>query len=393
MIAGGMLLFGACVASLGVHQSLLAKVLFGLSDGAIALVFVSAMAVSVAAAVWMGVIADQRPRRRLTALLAVAANLAGALLVWVWPVPAAFVLAHGLLLSVGGTIFGQLFAAARLASAGHRPERRDGILAVLRALFALPFVIVPPLWGLAFGWGLPLLAIYPVVAALALLHLILVLVAWPADGRASWPEEPSGLGFRASLREIAQPAVLLRVALIGALHAGPALAGMLLGLAFAAAGRPPGHLGYFFGLFVALEIAATLALPRLLGRLGRLTVIGLGVGLYAGFLLLLAPLAGSPWLWALVLPAGIGGGLIFTLAIAYLQDLLGRRPGAGGSLLAVQRIAAEGLAIAAFAGGTAAVALAGGSALVGYAAAGALGALAILAAMAALLRLDGRPAV
>lgn len=381
MLAGGILLFGSFAASLVAHQSLLAVEVFGLPDAGYALLLLAAMAVSVTSSVAMGIAADRGPRRRDMALLAATASLLGAALVALARAPWAFVLAHGLLIPAGASIFGQLFAAARLASGLHPPEARPGILAVLRALFAVPWVLLLPLWGLAFARGLPLPAIYPALAVVAALHLLLVWRAWPRDGAAPWPEAKSGLSFRASLREIAAGPVALRVALIGTLHSGPAVMAIVLGLIFAAAGRGTGDVGLFFGLFVAVEVAGTLLAGALAARAPRLALIGAGVLLYALFLALLPFLAATPWLWLLVLPAGLGGGLLFTQAIAYLQDLLARRPGAGGSLIAVQRVAAEGLTAAVYGLGAWAQ---------GYATVSLLAAAAILLGMGAILRLDRR---
>lgn len=64
-------------------------------------------------------------------------------------------------------------------------------------------------------------------------------------------------------------------------------------------------------------------------------------------------LAGSPLVWVLVLPAAIGGAVTLTVPIAYLQDLLADRPGAGASLMAVQRMAGDVIAALCFAVGTA----------------------------------------
>jgi hypothetical protein len=380
MLGLGILLYGSFAASLLAHQSLLAVEVFGLSDGAFALLLLAAMVVSVTASVAMGIAADRAPFRRGAALLATASTLAGAALVTLWGSRAAFVAAHAVLIPAGAAIFGQLFAAARLASQRHPPAARPGILAILRALFAIPWVLLLPLWGLAIGRGLPLLALYPAVTGMAALHLLLVWRAWPADNRAPWADPKSGQTLRASLREMASGPLLLRVALVGALHAGPAVMGVIVGLVFAAAGRDAGDVGLFFGLFVAIEVGGTLLAGALAPRLPRLLLIGAGVGLYALFLSLLPFLAQGPWLWALVLPLGLGGGLLFTLAIGYLQDLLAARPGAGGSLLAVQRIAAEGLSAALFAFGTL---------VQGYATVSVLAGATILLALAALLRLDG----
>lgn len=373
-----LLLFGALTASVGVHQSLVAVEVMGLSDGAYALLLFGASLVGVAASVAIGILGDRRPLRRALAMLTVGASLLGALVVWAWPAPAPFALASLLLLPVGATVFGQVFALGRLVASDLPPGARDAVMGTLRAVFALPWLVVPPLWSLVLERGASILAVYPVAAALALLHLLLVARAWPRDARLPATRSPEGRWTRA-LGEVAALPVMARVALVGALHVAPALTGIVLGLVFAQAGRPASQVGLFFGAFVLVEIVVSLLLGRIARGRDRLAVIGAGAALYAAFHVLLPLLAPTPWVWALTLLAGAGGGLIFTLAIAYLQDLLAHRPGAGASLLAVQGLASNGLTTLAYGAGT----WAGG-----YAAAGALAALVMLLALLTLLRLD-----
>lgn len=379
MVAGALLLQATFASSLGVHQSLLAVRVFGLPDAAYAGVLLGAMLASVSASVAMGIATDRGPHRRAMALLAAGCSLAGAALVWATGHLGAFLLAHLVLVPVGGTLFGQVFAVARLASARYARPERDAILSVLRACFAIPFMIVLPLWGLALDRGLPLLDIYPVVALVALGLVLLLWRAFPAADRQPWAETRSGLSFRASLSEMAARPVVGRVVLLGVVHTGGALAGTLIGLLFARVGRSPGDVGIFFGLFVGFEVLGTLAVGALVRHVPRLWLIATGVGLYAGFLVLLPFLAHTSWLWLLIVPAGLGGGLIYTLAIAYLQDLLAARPGAGSSLIAVQQVAAQGLTTAIYGVGAWAQ---------GYATVALLGASASVLAMGAILRID-----
>ena len=95
-----------------------------------------------------------------------------------------------------------------------------------------------------------------------------------------------------------------------------------------------------------------LAVPQLLGRFPKVTLIALGTALYAVHLVTLPWIAGSGLVWLLILPASLGGAIILTLPIAYLQDLLADRPGAGSSLISVQRVAGDTLCAAAFALGS-----------------------------------------
>ncbi|NBR53376.1 MAG: hypothetical protein EBT91_08070 [Rhodobacteraceae bacterium] len=385
LVVGAVLLFGIHAASVAIYQSLIAISVFGISDRFYSFVLLIALFVSVGTSVGVGIVTDQRPSRRAMALTASALMVAGSALVWMGDSPVYFVIAHMLLLPASGSLFGQLFAVARLASAPLAPHERDAILTIVRATFAVPFMIVLPLWGMAFDSGLSLLTIYPLVLLVSLSLLALIWRSWPADSAAPWTEQKSGLGFRASIGEMVAPPVLLRVMIMGAIHSGSAISGVVVGLIFnEASGRGAGDVGLFFGLFVAVEVVVTLSIGQLLRVMPRLWIITSGAGIYAVFLGLLPILAPTPWVWALVLPAGAGGAMVYALAIGYLQDLMGRRAGAGASLIALQRLSSDGLSALIFAIGTW---------ISGYGLVSILGAATLFAAVAAILWLDrGREA-
>lgn len=380
LVMAAVLLFGIHAASVAIYQSLIAISIFGISDRHYSIVLLVALFVSVGASVGVGIVTDQRPSRRLMALGASALMVAGSALVWIGDGPVSFVVAHMLLLPASGSLFGQLFAVARLVSAPLSAQDRDAILAIVRATFALPFMVVLPIWGLAFDAGLSLLTIYPVVLVVSLTLLAMIWRHWPADSGAPWTEQKSGLGFRASIGEMIARPVLVRVMLMGAIHSGSAISGVVVGLIFdEAAGRGAGDVGLFFGLFVAVEVVVTLSVGQLLRVLPRLWIIASGAALYAVFLALLPVLAPSPWVWALVFPAGAGGAMVYALAIGYLQDLMGRRAGAGASLVALQRLSSDGLSAMIFAVGTW---------FSGYGLVSILGAATLIVAIAAILWLD-----
>ena len=379
MLCGVILLFGTFGASIGPYQSLIAVKEFGLSDATYAVILMAALLVGVTAAVGIGIITDQRPSRKVMAMAASASIIGASSLVWFWDRPVAFVIAHILFLPLSGTVFGQSMAVMRLVTATWPPADRAAVSTLIRAIFAVPFAVVLPLWGLAFDLGVDLLFIYPVIGCVGGIMLFIILRQWPADHAAPWTEQKSGLGFRASIGEMVAWPVFLRVMLVGSLHSGGALTGVILGLSFAAAGRGPDDVGLFFGVFVVFEILATLCVGTLLRFVPRMAIIACGVCIYASFIALLPFLAGSPYVWLLVIPGGAGGGVFYALAITYLQELLGKRAGAGASLLALQRIASDGLCAGIFALGTW---------ISGYALVGLLGGIGMLAALATLIWLD-----
>lgn len=343
---------GAINASVYPYQSLIAVQRVGLSERAFAAVLVLAALAGVTAALTAGIVTDRRARRRRVALLTGAVAVAGPLSMWLWPSPATLILCHGLTIPASASLYGQAFALARLACAD-LTAKRDGIIATLRAILSLAFVTTMLGWTLAFTLGADVMAIYTVATLAALALFALLAAMWPRDGRGTWADTPSGLSLAQALAELAQPAVLIRVGLLGAIAAGPVLYMALAPLIFdATPGRDAADVALYVGMVAGWEVPFMLALSLALRALSRGQVIALGAAVYAAHVVLMPLLAGSALIWAVPVLAGIGGAAILTLPLSYLQDLLSARPGTASALLAVQKVVGDTLAAAAFALGT-----------------------------------------
>ena len=349
-----MALQGAMVCSFGPYFSTLAVHTFGFGDAGFAVLLVLATGIAVSSSVIAGIWTDQTANRRRVALMAACSLVAGMTLMTAVPGPWVFALATAVLFPLGSVTFGQVFALARLAATAHPEASRDGIMAVIRALFAAPFVVVLPLWSVAFAAGVPLLMIYPAGLVMAGAMLGLVWRWWPNDGAAAWDDRPSGLSFRAALAEMAHPALAGRVLALGAVLAASTIYMAVISLVMVpAVGRGTQDVALYVGLVAGLEVPFMLILPSLSRGWNRTAMIFCGAALYAVHVALLPVLAGSAFVWLLILPAAVGGAVTLTVPIAYLQDLLADRPGAGASLLAVQRLIGDVIAALCFAVGTA----------------------------------------
>ena len=344
---------GSINASLFPYQSLVAVQRVGLSEAAFALVLIVAAVAGVTAAITIGIVTDRRARRRAAALLTGGAALAGPVAMWLAPSPVTLILCHGLLLPSSGALYGQAFALARLACADLPAPRRDALIAALRALLSLSFVATMLGWTLAFRLQADVMAVYP-VAALAALGLLAVLWRlWPRDGQNAWRDLPSGLSPLQALAELAKPAVLLRVGLLGSIAAGPVLYLALAPLVFdAAPGRDAADVALYVGLVAGFEVPFMLGLSLALRHLSRGALIAMGAAIYAAHVVLMPVLADSALIWTVPILAGLGGAAILTLPLSYLQDLLSARPGTASALLAVQKVVGDTLAATAFAIGT-----------------------------------------
>jgi hypothetical protein len=344
---------GAIVCSFGPYFSTLAVTTYGFGDAGFAILLAISSLASVASSVAGGIRADQTAKRRQVTLVSVLALTLGMALMTVVPGPWVFALAFAILFPLGALTFGQVFALARLAASRHPESERDGIMAVIRALFAAPFVVVLPVWAMVFAQGVPLTAVFPVGLVLSALMLGVVLQSWPKDGTTAWPDGPSGLSFRAALREIGQRGLALRVLALGAVLSASAIYIAIVSLVMVPqVGRGTADVALYVGLVAGLEVPFMLLLPRLTRGWERTRLIGIGAALYAVHVALLPVLAGSSAVWLLVLPAALGGAVTLTVPIAYLQDLLADRPGAGASLMALQRLAGDVIAALCFAAGT-----------------------------------------
>ena len=348
-----MALQGAVVCSFGPYFSTLAVNTFGFGDHGYAVLLALSSLASVAAAVIGGIRADQTANRRRITLTAVLSLLLGTCLMTITPGPWVFALTAALLVPISSITFGQVFALARLAATRYPPEDRDGILAVIRALFAAPFIVVLPLWSLAFAAGAQVTLIFPVALLLTAAMLTAVLRLWPADGSTPWHDRPSGLSFRAALAEMGHPRIAFRVIALGAVFSASTVYMAIISLIMTAdVGRSTADVAIYVGLVAGLEVPFMLMIPGLTRGIPRTRLILTGAALYSVHVAFLPILAATPFVWLLVLPAAVGGAVTLTVPIAYLQDLLADRPGAGASLMAVQRLAGDATAATCFALGT-----------------------------------------
>jgi predicted MFS family arabinose efflux permease len=352
LIAVALLLLGALNASIYPYQSLIGIERIGLSKPAFSLVLVLASAVAVTSSVLFGILGDMRGNRRLIALSAAACGASGLAMMLAYPAPLTFILSHGILLPVASSLYGQLFALARLASPADG-RARDGILGTIRAAMSVSFLFMLVFWTFAFGAGAGVMTIYISAGLASFAMLGLLYVSWPRQGATDWHDAPSGLNLRDAFAEIARPHVLVRLLLLGGVSSSGILYMVLVSLVFdASPARDASDVALYVGLVAGWEVPCLLLMPRLVARVRRTTLIALGSALYTCHLIALPILSDSPLIWAMTLIAGIGGTAIISLPIPYYQDLLHGRPGTAGAMLALQKLVADVMGAAAFAVGT-----------------------------------------
>ena len=186
LVVAAMFLVGCIVASIAPYQSLMAIEYFGMSDQAYSAILAVAALIGLTSSISIGILTDQHANRRRVAILSAVLMIAGGAVVAGRPTPVSFVLTHAVVWPVAFSLYGQLFALSRLVTARRPTGERDGIMASVRALFALPFIVILPLWALAFSHGAGLLNIYVVATLAACLCLAVIVKNWPRDGATDW---------------------------------------------------------------------------------------------------------------------------------------------------------------------------------------------------------------
>lgn len=84
-------------------------------------------------------ITDQRGTGRDVSLLSAAIVVVGNIAVFATKDTWVYALVHMFMFPIGGTIFAQLFALARVRAVENAPDQTDALMSILRAAFSLPF--------------------------------------------------------------------------------------------------------------------------------------------------------------------------------------------------------------------------------------------------------------
>ncbi len=353
MIAAALTALGALFASIYPYQSLIAITEIGLSKPGFGLVLILASAVAVATSVLLGILSDQRANRRLVAVITALAGNAAIALMLIAPSVPSLIISHGILFPAASSLYGQLFALTRLASPADAAQS-TAIQATLRAAMSFGFLCMLIYWTWAFAQGDAVLWIYRSAALASAALTLLILRYWPQDGATGWADTPSGLSLTGAFRDIARPAVALRLLCIGAINSAGISTMVLVALVFhGTQNRDASDVALYAGLIAGWEVPVLLLLQPLIRHLPRTQVLATGTALYCLQLALLPVLADSPAVWGLTLLAGIGGSAIISIPIGYYQDMMAGKPGTAGALLALQKLVGDVLAALAFVAGTA----------------------------------------
>lgn len=327
-------LMGVSVAAIHPFQSIIGIEYLGFSPGAYALITTIGALFSVAASVFVGIYTDQTGRYRGVLIRCNVIGILAGACVFFLPSKATFILAHVILFPIGATTFTQYFAMASLAATNNDKLDKDMSLSLVRAAFAGAFGLTPPILAIAVASGMELVSVYGFAAAMNSVVLLLVIRTWPSAQISL--SQKSGIGFMESLKELSSSGVLTRLLLIAVIVGVNALYNILLGLLILNnLGGAEADVGWFAGGVALVEVPVMLLVAVALQYVTRSGMILVGCLIYCGFLAGLAALPSMDRVWIMIIPGGIGAGILLSVTVGYVQDLVASRPGAGSSLVSV----------------------------------------------------------
>lgn len=348
LIATSLFFTGVTYASTLNYTAIVGIDTLGIPNAFYSMLLMAASLVGAAASVILGHISDKVPDRRI---LVIGCALMGALgfgLIFVFRSPVAFVVAIGVIMPFGGALFSQSFSFARAYNNIHNPSRAEFLTSMLRTIFSVAWVIVPPF----VGWYAGATTVFNAYGIAALAYLVCaaifaVLLRNP-DAKVGLASSKAG-----------QPAILAKARI------DPAIVGGIVGVALintaiqlrtvaipllvtSTLKGSFADLGIFAGLAAALELPFMVAWGYALRRFSKHTIIICGALLYAAYLVLISR-AGSVievmWLQLLNGPATAA---LLTIPISYLQDAIKGRVGLSTSLLDVVGVASALVSAALF---------------------------------------------
>ncbi|MEO7223409.1 MAG: MFS transporter [Devosia sp.] len=313
----------------------------GIPNGLYSLVLTVSSLAAAAASVALGYISDRIPDRRI---IVIGTALMGALafgLIFFLRSQLAFIIAACVIMPFGGALFSQSFSYARSYYNARHPARAEFMITILRTIFSVAWVIVPPI----VGWYAAVSTVFNAygVAAIAYLVCAAIFVVLLRNPDAKMGITPVKVG------EVAAPLAKARIE--------PAIMGGIVGvtLIFTAVSIRTvtipllitstlkgsyADLGIFAGLAAALELPFMVAWGYALQWVSKHTIIICGALLYAVYLVLISRATSvTEVLWVQILNGPATAALI-TIPISYLQDAIKGRVGLSTSLLDVSHVVA-----------------------------------------------------
>lgn len=325
------------VETLGMSPAFFASVM---STGAIFGTFVS---------LGLGYLSDKLRDRRLLVLMTALAGVLAHGMIYLWPTQASFAVAIALIMPIAGAAYGQSFGYVRVYYVTHMPARADFMVTVLRTVFTLAWIVVPPLAG----WVAAQFSIFDVYLASTLSYgMMAAIFAVLISDKATAVQVPMPVRAEGASRLSVfalRPGILAGLIGLVVMTGAARLLSLTVALYIVTdLGGSVTDVGLYAGITAATEAPLMLVLAWLTTRVTKETLLagaGLVMALFIGLVSQLSSVSGLFWLLGL---NGLGTAALMSVNISYVQDAIKGRVGLSTSLMDVVAIAANLLGAAAF---------------------------------------------
>ena len=341
MIAASLFFTGITYASTLNYGAIVGIDTLGIPNGTYAVLLMAASLVSAATSVVLGYISDRVPDRRI---LVIGCALMGALgfgLIFVFRNQIAFILAICVIMPFGGALFSQSFSFARSYNNLRNPARAEFMNSILRTIFSVAWVIVPPI----VGWLAATTTVFNTygIAALAFLvcaAIYLVLLRNP-DAKIGVVSTKTGQPAVPVVKARIEPAILGGIVGVTLIFIAIQIRTVTVPLLITSTLKGSfTDLGIFAGLAAALELPFMILWGYALRWVSKHTMIICAALLYAVYLGLLSRAGSTTEVLWLQLLNGPATAALLTIPISYLQDAIKGRVGLSTSLLDVVHVVA-----------------------------------------------------
>jgi MFS transporter, SET family, sugar efflux transporter len=321
----------------------------GISNGAYALLMTLASIATAVASLALGYLADKTPDRRLLVIFCAVLGAIAHGLIFLFHTPLAYAISYCVIMPFGGALFSQSFSFSRAFYDLHHPARAEFMMSVLRTVFALAWVVFPPVAG----WIASTFTVFDVFGVAAAAHLVCTLIfvlmmgdektkiGRPRHGEGGSAAEPAGR---------IEPARLLGIGGVTLVKIAMALSVITIPLAILNDfGGTLTDVGINASLAAALEVPCMLFWGFAATRISKETILVINSAIYGVYLLLLfAADSVADVLWLNGLNA-ISTAALLSITISYLQEAIKGRVGLSTSLMDVVHVVSMLIASGVFA--------------------------------------------
>ena len=349
LLATNIFLSGAAFAAMTPYRAIVGVDELGLSNAAFGTVIALTAVGSACASVALGWLSDKVADRRILILLCAVMGVVAFGLIWAIQTPFVFVLAFCLLVPFGNALFSQSFSYSRAFYNQSHPQRAEFILSVLRSMFTLAWILVPPLAGvIAARWSAYSVFAFSAVAHVGCTLVIGLLLLQPNARIGAPPTDPDKPAIAPPRIRIAAP---YRFGIVGVTCAMAAVQLNMVLLPLVILRDLNGTLaqvGINASIAAAIEVPAMIGWGYLAMRVRKDVILGVASALFALYFGLMLFVGSFLQVVLLQAIAAVAIAALLSINISYLQEAIPSRVGLSTSLVDLSRVVSVWIAAAVF---------------------------------------------